>query len=158
MEQQLTITKQTALKAHSEADNAGKQMLENLFGKRVLFDKVQDRITNFNEVCEDQGKNPTDYVLPTEADQEEIAAVALKKLRLIAKALNEGWEPDFMNQNQYKYYPWFKQSSSAGGFVCAGYDCWHSGTFVGPRLAFKSSELAIYAGKTFIDVYNEYFK
>ena len=156
MEQQVVITKAAALKAHAEADDQGKNLLENLIGKKVLFDRVQDRIKTFKDVCADQGKNPKDYILPAGSDQEEIAAMALKKVRLIARALNEEWKADFSNHNQNKYYPWFKRSSSAGGFVCDDFDTWSTFTVVGPRLAFRSSELAVYAGQQFPEIYNEF--
>ena len=32
--------------------------------------------------------------------------VAYQKLRIITAALNEGWEPDFTNDDEYRYYPY----------------------------------------------------
>lgn len=75
------------------------------------------------------------------------------KLTLVAKVLNEGWIADWNNTNEYKYEPYFKWTGSA--FVFYGYNCWCRFTRVGSRLCFKSSDLAIYAGKQFIDLYNK---
>lgn len=73
---------------------------------------------------------------------------------LICKSLNEGWEADWNDDGQYKYYPWFKMSSS--GFRYDGFDYWHSFSHVGSRLCFKSSELAKYAGTQFTAVYENF--
>ena len=60
---------------------------------------------------------------------------------VIAKALNEGWVPDYTNSNQTKYESWFKYDSSAGGFVY--YDCayWFALTGVGLAFAFIHQNL-----------------
>lgn len=44
--------------------------------------------------------------------------IAHLQLLIIAKALNEGWTPNWSDSSQYKYYPWFDmENSSSGGFV-----------------------------------------
>lgn len=84
--------------------------------------------------------------------------IAHLQLIIIAKALNEGWTPNWSDSSQDKYYPWFDmESSSAGGFVYCDSFNWNSVTYVGSRLCFKSKELAEYAGKQFKDIYEEYF-
>ena len=49
------------------------------------------------------------------------ALAALNKLFTIAEAWNKAddFVPDFSNQNQYKYYPWFVYDRDAAGFVSA---------------------------------------
>jgi len=76
----------------------------------------------------------------------------------IVKALNEGWEPNWDDSNEYKYYPWFDMRSSGGGFSfdVGGRVSTRSG--VGSRLCFKSSELAKYAATQFKDIYEGMFK
>jgi hypothetical protein len=39
---------------------------------------------------------------------------AYRLLKLLAKALNQGWTPDWNNHNEYKYYPWFEMGGSPG--------------------------------------------
>lgn len=108
--------------------------------------------------------------------------LAYYQLRIICAALNEGWTPDWADTDEYKYYPWFtiytaeeieemdeeqksrmvgRASSSAyanGGLVYpfANYVYTHSGTDSGSRLAFKSRELAEYAGKQFGEIYADF--
>lgn len=95
--------------------------------------------------------------------------LAYIKLRIIIKVLNEGWEPKF-DENERRYYPWFRLKTSRVvgrgsnnenanyGLVYAGvyYASLGSDTDCGPRLAFKSKELAEYAGKQFVEIYEEY--
>lgn len=107
--------------------------------------------------------------------------IAYLKLRIIVAALNEGWEPKFA-KGEYRYYPWFYlytkeqydelddeekgrcvlrsggSSSSVYGFVycSASYDASHSSTYSGSRLAFKTRELAAYAGKQFTEEWADF--
>lgn len=104
--------------------------------------------------------------------------VAYLKLRIITAALNEGWEPQFTS-DEWRWYPWFRlltksdieelseeercrvvgrASNNAyayGGLVYAyAYDVSsYSYTSYGSRLAFKSEELAYYAGTQFAEIY-----
>ncbi|WP_353166743.1 hypothetical protein [Empedobacter brevis] len=74
---------------------------------------------------------------------------------VIAKALQDGWEADFSDSNQFKYTAYFKASSS-GGFVCSVFAYWNSYTTVGSRLCLPTSELAKYFGTQFIEIHNKY--
>lgn len=119
---------------------------------------AMERIKTFEDACEDQGREP-EYVLPYEpdtTDPEEINENAYVKLKTIIKSLNEGWSPDFSDSNQYKYYPWFRSNGSGLGLSFGDYDYAASGSPVGSRLYLKSRELAEYAGKQFIEIYNQY--
>jgi hypothetical protein len=106
------------------------------------------------------------FELGIEPDKDEVLTklgfttdeIAYRKLKTIAKALNEGWEPDWSNSNEYKYYPWFTYNGAYAGFSCAlalgaATDTYAS---VGSRLCFKTRDLAAYAGKQFLSVYNDF--
>jgi len=106
---------------------------------------------------------------------------AYLKLRIIAAALNEGWEPKFTT-DEYRYFPWFvlyteeeynelsdedkarvvlrsvNDSNTNGGVACvhAGSDSSDADSSSGSRLAFKNSDLAKYAGKQFIEIYADF--
>ena len=106
--------------------------------------------------------------------------VAYLKLRIIVAALNEGWEPKF-EKGVYRYFPWFyfctkeeysklndkehcvfHSSSNVCfhyGFVYCNANNHSSGSYPvgGYQLAFKSRELAEYAGKQFIDIYADFY-
>lgn len=106
--------------------------------------------------------------------------VAYLQIRIIVASLNEGWTPKFV-KNEDRWAPFFKSYTKAeiekldenklracrvvcrsvsnavavGGISCT--DACHTFnnmiTNIGARLAFKSRELATYAGKQFIDIY-----
>mgnify|MGYP004452235051 FL=1 len=107
--------------------------------------------------------------------------LAYTKLSIICEALNEGWHPQFTldERRWYPYYELFTNeeieemteeekgrvvgrassyAGASGGLVCsyASYVSSNSCTSLGSRLAFKSEELAGYAGKTFIDIYKDF--
>lgn len=107
------------------------------------------------------------------------------KLRIITAALNQGWTPDWKNENEYKYYPWFclytedeynnlddedkerccrvvgrsySYAGAYGGLVYAhasGASSFSSASG-GSRLAFRTRELALFAGKQFIDIWCDF--
>lgn len=110
---------------------------------------------------------------------------AFLKLRIITAALNQDWSPDWTNSDEWKYYPWFClytedeyndldaddkerccrvvgrsnfHASAYGGlvFAHAGSASSHSSTGNGSRLAFKTRELALYAGKQFVDLWCDF--
>ena len=107
--------------------------------------------------------------------------IAYLKLRIIVAALNEGWEPKF-DKSEYRYYPWFYlynkeeydklddeekgrcvlrsgySTFSYSGFVCcfADYDASFSFANSGSRLAFRTRELAAYAGRQFTEEWADF--
>ena len=104
--------------------------------------------------------------------------LAYYQLRIICAALNESWTPDWTDTDEYKYHPWFyiykaemdyeqkghlvdsagNNANVIGSSVCA-YESVVSactGTDSYSRLAFKSSELAEYAGKQFGEIYADF--
>ena len=158
MAETLEITRQAAIKAHDEASTKGKTLLENLFGKRVFQKDIKERIKTFDDVIRELGDDPEEFknAISIMEEPDEIAYV---KLKLIAKALNEGWTPDWSNGEWDKWYPWFKMddSSSAGRFSFGDSVFQGSASGVGSRLCFKSRELSNYAGKQFEDIYRKVF-
>ncbi|WP_052237523.1 hypothetical protein [Myroides sp. A21] len=116
---------------------------------------IKERLKTFEDVLKE--KNMTLEYFNEISEELLPDELAYRKLKLIAGVLNEGWEPDWSNSNEYKYYPWFKMGSPSGvGFSYDGYDRWYAGSNVGSRLCFKSSELAEYAGKQFTDIYKDF--
>ncbi|TWP30535.1 hypothetical protein ETU09_00610 [Apibacter muscae] len=121
---------------------------------------IIEKIKTFEDACKELNLNPKDFTItiPNEFSKHSEALTAHLKLVVITQALNEGWEPDWSNWDEYKYYPWFDMEDSAsGGFSFGGYGDWNSISIVGSRLCFKSRELAEYAGKQFEGLYETYF-
>jgi hypothetical protein len=121
------------------------------------------KILSFEDACEALGLNPANLpdvsLLP---EKHRRAIEAHYKLVIITQSLNEGWEPNWNDPDQYKYYPWFEidadeKRPGGFGFSDSDYGSWYSCSGVGSRLAFRTRELALYAGKQFQDLYKEYF-
>lgn len=70
---------------------------------------ITERVKTFEDACKELGEDHK-LVQQFKAIQEAIAedkeATAYFKLGIITAALNEGWEPDFTNPDEYRYYPY----------------------------------------------------
>ena len=68
---------------------------------------ITERVKTFEDACKELGEDHK-LVQQFKAIQEAIAedkeATAYFKLGIITTALNEGWEPDFTNDDEYRYY------------------------------------------------------
>ena len=122
---------------------------------------MKNKIKSFEDACKALGIEPTVPEFTGIEESERKALLAHYKLTVIARALNEGWKPNWNDWNEWKYYPWFRMGDNGGspgvGFSFGGYDGGHSHSSVGSRLCFKTEELAEYAGKQFEDLYKDYF-
>lgn len=141
---------------------------------------VKERIKTFEDACREIGIDAEAWSRDKISLGLEPDVLAFLKLRIIVKALNEGWEPQFI-EDEYRYYPWFilytgeeynkldeeeksrvvyRSSSNAyalGGVSCANaYDSSVTGASIGVRLAFKTSELAAYCGRQFLDIWADF--
>lgn len=119
-----------------------------------------DKIKSFEDACQALGIDSV-KALPytTPEGSEQIAINAFAKTIIIAKALNEGWTPNWDDSSQRKYYPWFwmeLEAAGGSGFSYGDFNDAYSGSRVGARLVFKSRELAEYAGKHFLETYKEW--
>lgn len=158
----LTLTAANAQKAYNKADSSTKKWMKDLYPDHDFNQKLIDRIETYADACQDLGINPltiSDFSYLPERDRE--SSYAYHQLTIIARVLNEGWEPDYSDSNQYKYYPYFVWNDSASGgsgFSFCDYYYGRDFSKVGSRLVFKSSELAAFAGKKFLSIYNQFLK
>lgn len=146
---------------------------------------ITERVKCWDDVVRELGYDPVERMLDHcergdgfDIEPDEIAYI---KLKAIAKVLNEGWEPQFTT-DEYRYFPWFYlytqedidemtedersrvvlrssyYADAYGGVACAdaGSDSSHADTSYGSRLAFKTRELAIYAGQQFVDIWADF--
>ncbi len=79
--------------------------------------------------------------------------IARRKLEIIIEALNEGWEPDLSNHQEYKWYCYFKGSTTGLGCSYSGFSPSTEDAGIGVRLCLKDKKLADYIGKQFIYLY-----
>lgn len=148
---------------------------------------VTERVKTFEDACKELG-------IDAEAIQQQwqdagitmLDEVAYQKLRIITAALNEGWEPEF-KEDEYRYYPycilytkaeieqkddewkdehnlqlWIGGGASVSGAICglafaaSSYAWSFADAGFSARLAHKTEELAIYSGKQFTELWANY--
>ena len=142
---------------------------------------VRKRIKTFEDACHEIGIDAEAWNRDKISLGLEPDVLAFLKLRIIVKALNEGWEPRF-TEDECRYYPWFilytgeeynkldeeeksrvvcrsnNNANALGGVSCAYayYDSSLTYASLGVRLAFKTSELAAYCGRQFLDIWADF--
>jgi hypothetical protein len=121
---------------------------------------ITEQVKTFEDACMVLDLDPAQLpIVENLPEKDRRSIVAYYMLTIIIRALNEGWEPDFSNWNQWKYWNWFfAESGAAAGFVYSysPYAASNSDTPFGSRLCFKTRELATYAREQFRDLYFEY--
>ena len=148
----LKIEKETAKRLYVESPEWFKEQLVAEFGKSCFKTISFEDIKTFDDACTELEINSGLVFNDLDSPDE----IAYKKLKVIAKAINNGWVPDWSNGSQYKYYPWFEVLSSGFGFSYSGYICTFTFTGVGSRLCFESREKSDYAAAQFIDLYKQF--
>jgi len=155
MDSQLKVNKTNVLRAWRETDKDGKLLLENLYGKEVFQNQdVRKRIKTFEDALAETGKPP----VPSFSDvPEDMKAyfIAQYKMSVIAEALNEGWIPNWDNDNERKWRVWFVMSPSTFAIDASDYDYSYALAGSSSRLCFKSEVLAAYCAKQFLDIWKD---
>lgn len=145
---------------------------QNVMERIKTFEDARDELSKRAEHGDEDAKVLLDeYATMNSPCRKECSKdlLAYLKLRIINSVLNEGWKPKFI-EGEIRWYPWFSFDRSRvvgrGGYIAsanyglidanANSASSYSHTYYGSRLAFKSKELAEYAGKQFIDIYVDY--
>lgn len=122
------------------------------------------QIKSFEDACQSLGLDASTVIPSFEGfpEKERKGMQSHAKLVIIAKAINNGWVPNWASSHQYKYYAWFwmkkdVSSPSGFGFSDSDYGDSHTDTDVGSRLCYESREKALYAAETFQELYADYF-
>ena len=145
-------------KTQELAEYAGRTFI-NQYNKWLIIPKLESKlieevdyreIKTMSDVYRINGiKNPTTLPETKERYYEDLI--------LVSKALNGNWQPDWSDNNEYKYFPFF---TFASGLRFSDMYCNSRVVFsyVGSCLCFKNKELAEYAGKQFIKQYEKIMK
>lgn len=178
---EIKITTEKVREAYKKGNDCVKSTLMNLFGEEVCAPKnVMDRVKTFEDACIETGTDIQAFNEITKNLDKHV--VTYMKLSIIVKALNEDDKFPYFTKEEWRYYPYFwlytkdkyekmnakdrekvsrvlfrsyGSADSYGGVAFAIAGDVASNTFdnVGARLAFRTRELALYAGKQFIDLY-----
>lgn len=160
-----------------------KNEMHKVFGEDTFKPKdIMERVKTFEDACRELGLDSEDLEQKWRDNNLMPDEIAYQKLRIICAALNEGWEPQF-TEDEWRYYPWFwlytqeeindmdedektnRRLMSTGDYQTghAGLAYAHStsapstaSTYFGSRLCLKSDTLAVYCGKQFINIWADY--
>lgn len=175
--------------AYNTADYNGKNLLRTMFpnvefegDKQAEKRPITERIKTFEDAMLALGE---EHPLVKEWHCGENLSSDLEaylQLRVICAALNEGWKPEF-TEDEWHYYPWFflytqeeldnmdssekkdrrmidtgDYQTEYAGFGFAYSNDAHSDTSAtfGSRLYLKSDELAVYCGRQFIKLWADF--
>lgn len=87
------------------------------------------------------------------------ALIALNELFTIAEAWNEadGFVPDFSDNDQQKYFPWFVYDKDVARFVpCVSMPSAYISALLGARLCFKTEERSMQFAQRFAGLFNKF--
>ncbi len=164
--------------------------MHKVFGEETFKPKdIMERVKTFEDACRELGEDHpfvrsyNGYANNIhENNKNDTDILAYLKLRIICAALNEGWEPQF-TEDEWRYYPWFtlwtedelseksdewktdrhlistgEYQTDYAGLVCANSNNAPSTTdaIIGSRLCLKSDTLAVYCGKQFINIWADF--
>ena len=167
------ITKENLKKIHDVACSTWKEKLtqyaiRNPFGKEVeltsdevneMFDASDEKqskvlnkflkrdngvmgiVTSYETACDSLGIKPNKNVTPYE------------KLTTIIKALNQGWYPNFDNENERKWFNYYQKNRGVFSFYLVPYNL--TTMDVPSALYLKDEKTARYANETFFNEYKE---
>lgn len=194
----MEIKKENLLAVLNTAPENVKEILFGLFpeikeeeAQKAAKRPVEERIKTFDDACRELGENHLYVQMFKDIFEKSTVAganinrdvVAFLKLRIICTALNEGWEPQF-TEDEWRWYPWFylytdeelsekseewktshalkmlrpHHPSDYDGLAYANsfYSPSNSDAHFGSRLCLKSEALATYCGTQFIDVWADF--
>lgn len=194
--EKIEIKKENILAAYATAREAGAdsttKVLEQLFGAETFKPRdITERIKTFDDALDELGECHPMVVQYNEifnsflegaAAYNSCDIVAYLKLRIICAALNEGWEPQF-TEDEWRYYPYLwlytkdeidrmsederkeivlfggAADGAGAGFAFANSNCVPSYTsaYIGSRLCLKSDTLAVYCGRQFADLWADFY-
>ncbi|MEX0597372.1 MAG: hypothetical protein WD512_12835 [Candidatus Paceibacterota bacterium] len=129
------------------------QLFDKIFGKEL---DITDKVKTLDDAIKLLGERDEEVVELRLLQKAESKNIPFQSLVVIIKALNEGWTPDWNDNDEYKYYPWFDMSKNVPSYCHCNY--YYSGSDVASRLCFKNSKIAEYCVKHFIDLYVDYMK
>ena len=153
----LKIEKETARRIYHESPELLQKMMVEEFGAECFKKIKYDDIKTFDDACQAMGTTEQEFNDRFEKLGLSNDTLFYEKLKIVVKAINGGWTPDWSNSNQYKYYPWFAVLGSGVGFSNSHYVCSPATTYVGSRLCTDTSEKALYVAEQFGTEYKEYF-
>lgn len=119
---------------------------------------TEKKITSYEDACKVLNIQPiNEEVFNAFPKEDQRSMLAYHKLTVITRALNNGWKPNWDDQNEWKYYPLFRYVNAGLSYAGTSTAAAHSYAIIGSLLCFPTSALAKYAAEHFADLYRDYY-
>lgn len=183
----IELDRETLVTVYSNSNAIGRKTIKGQLGEKLSeILPITDRVKTLKDAIEELGEEHEAVKAYRSMEwnlRDTMPDIrAYLQLRIITAALNEGWEPQFID-GEYRWYTWYVLYTQEeidrmdeeekkglvlwGGPAALGSYCGlgsaysqhafsYSSSVCGSRLAFKSQELAEYAGKQFIRIYADF--
>ena len=120
----------------------------------TLEDYISLGIDTYEKVCKQLGEKEltiNDFNhLPEHLRHKNLI---FSKLQQVGKLFNGDWKPNIIDRNQKKHYPYFEITADGGLVYDASFYDYDG--YYGHVVYFKDEKIAMYIGKTFINLYKE---
>ena len=118
---------------------------------------IINKIKSYEDACKKLGLNPKNLpIVDSLPEKDQKSIIAYYKLIIIIRALNEGWEPDFSDRTQYKYWVWLWVDTTGLHYSNTYFVASYTSAGTGSRLCLKNRKLAEYTITQFKSLYEEY--
>ena len=119
---------------------------------------TEKKIASYEDACRVLNIQPiNEEVFNIFPKEDQRSMLAYHKLTVITRALNNGWKPNWDDQNEWKYYPLFRYVNAGLSYASTANAATSSAANLGSRLCFPTSALAKYAAEHFADLYRDYY-
>ena len=119
---------------------------------------TEKKIASYEDACRVLNIQPiNEEVFNIFPKEDQRSMLAYHKLTVITRALNNGWKPNWDDQNEWKYYPLFRYVNAGLSCAYTHYAAALTAAYFGSRLCFPTSALAKYAAEHFADLYRDYY-
>lgn len=119
---------------------------------------TEKKITSYEDACKVLNIQPiNEEVFNAFPKEDQRSMLAYHKLTVITRALNNGWKPNWDDQNEWKYYPLFRYVNAGLSYAYTNSAAAAANAAIGSRLCFPTSALAKYAAEHFADLYRDYY-
>ena len=119
---------------------------------------TEKKIASYEDACRVLNIQPiNEEVFNIFPKEDQRSMLAYHKLTVITRALNNGWKPNWDDQNEWKYYPLFRYVNAGLSYAATNAAATNTNASIGSRLCFPTSALAKYAAEHFADLYRDYY-
>lgn len=88
---------------------------------------TEKKIASYEDACRVLNIQPiNEEVFNIFPKEDQRSMLAYHKLTVITRALNNGWKPNWDDQNEWKYYPLFRYVNAGLSYAYAAYAATHA--------------------------------